>query len=288
MNILIPKKNVIFDSQILSTLMGCERLTNFTFNLHLRHKNGKPIAMEKGSLIHEILKVYYRAKIKGSNILDARRLAMLAAEQYIINEMKVTPPDQIQQVLETMGQYFTFYQNEHWTPIEVERVRNEIVYEDDEIRVLWKSKLDLFVDTNNGLYPVDHKSFSRKADTLSLNNQFMGQCFVTKSNGIIIDKIGLYKLDAKVPKRPEEKFLRPMISYTEDRIKEWQQLVGYYAKYWVSLTEIGFYPPRFSHCDKFRGCQFKGVCENNRNMREEELNRFFEIGEPWEPVDDED
>lgn len=287
-DILIPKKNVIFDSQILSSIMACERLTNFTFQLHLRRKDGKPVAMEKGSLIHEILKVYYRSKIKGLGILEARQIAMRAGEQYVINEIKNVSSEDVQQVLDTMGQYFTFYQNEYWTPIEVEKVRQEIVYEDDEVRVLWKSKLDLLVDTNQGIYPVDHKSFSRRADTLSLNNQFMGQCVVAKSNGIIIDKIGLYKLDAKQAKTPAEKFLRPLISYSDDRLAEWKQLVGYYAKYWVSLTDINFYPPRFSYCDKYRGCSFKDICSSNQNMREEELNRFYEIGEPWTPVDDED
>src|SRR6185295_1108518 len=46
-------------------------------------------------------------------------------------------------VLETCQQYVDFYQNDHWIPLFVETVKGEVLYEDDEIRILWKAKLDL-------------------------------------------------------------------------------------------------------------------------------------------------
>ena len=285
----IEKANVIFDSQVLSSIMSCERLTDFRFNMNLVSIMGRGTALEKGGLIHRMLEVYYKNWDKKRAI--AIEMAVEAADKYIIGEgqdpaVSNTSFEDIQYVKDTFLAYTQHWAADSWTPVEIEKVKGDVVYEDDEVRVLWKAKFDIIVDTHQhnaqqSILPMDHKTMSQRRKTLDLNNQFMGQCVLAGTNQMVINKIGWQKT-----LKPHEKFERIMMNYSTDRLEEWKQLVGYYAKYWVSLTQIGYYPPRFTHCDKFGGCQFKDVCSANRNMREFQLKQDFVVGEPWEPSDD--
>src|SRR6185295_8855171 len=112
-------------------------------------------------------------------------------------------------VLKTMEEYFDFWKNSHWTPLSAEEVRGEVIYEDAELRILWKAKFDEIDDTNQGFMSMDHKTMKQRRDSLSLNNQFIGQCVLLKSRGMIVNKIGFQS-----SLKPEEKFQRTIISYT--------------------------------------------------------------------------
>src|SRR5207247_7842048 len=72
-------------------------------------------------------------------------------------------------VLNTCEQYAEFYRNDHWVPIEVDTVKGEVLYEDSEVRIIWKAQIDLVMDTNQGIFPVDHKTMKARRDTLTLN-----------------------------------------------------------------------------------------------------------------------
>ena len=200
--------------------------------------------------------------------------------------VKNTPPDSDKfhtgwkHVLSTCEEYFDFYKNDHWVPLETEVVKREIIYEDEEIRILWKAKLDLTVDTNQGIYPTDHKTMKQRRDTVSLNNQFMGQSVIMKSKGTIINKIGF-----QTSLKPEEKFLRSLVSYSSDRLIEWQsEIVPYWAYQYLQYAETGYLTPNFQQCEgKYGNCVFKGVCESDRNLRESELKMNFIVGPVWDP-----
>lgn len=188
-------------------------------------------------------------------------------------------------VLETCKQYLDHYRNDHWVSLEVEVVKGEVLYEDDEVRILWKAKLDWVVDNNQGIYPTDHKTMKQRRDSLSLNNQFIGQCMLMKTRNVFINKIGF-----QTTLKPEEKFERSPVSYSGQRLLEWQsEILPYYAKLLIMYAETGYFPPNFTNCEsKFGRCAFMGVCESNPDMREEELKLNFIVGEPWNPTNDED
>jgi hypothetical protein len=296
---MTEKKNVVLDATILSSLMSCERLTDFRFNHNLVPINGKSNSLEIGSLLHKMLEAYYKNIRDSFPKVNAVEYGLAAGDDYILHGddgtgLKNTGPDNVKHkngsikfigynwVKETFIQYCEFYKNDFWIPLEVEKVMGEVIYEDDEIRLLWKAKIDLTVDTNQGIYSVDHKSMKQNRDTLSLNNQFMGHCVLMKTRNVIINKIGWQQ-----SLKPEEKFLRPIISYTASRLVEWINIAAYYAKYLVNLNETGYFPPRFDHCDKYYGCAFKDVCESDMNMREETIRMKFMKGDAWE-INDED
>lgn len=286
----IKRRNVIMDATLLSSWMACKRLNEFQHVLNLVPISGKGRSLEMGLILHVVMKNYYQGVrdgvVRSINIAHAieegRKYAVgVEDDEKNYPGVKNTSAEEINHVLTTSQEYFLHYSNEHWIPIDVEKVKSEIIYEDEEIRVLWKAKFDLIVDTNQGIYPVDHKSMSMRRETLSLNNQFMGQCVIAKTNAMILNKVGWQKT-----LKLNEKFLRPMMNYSSDRLREWVQLVGFYAKEYADYHEAGFYPPNFTHCDKFSGCIFRDVCQSDRSMREMEIKQNFVVGEQWEPIDE--
>lgn len=294
---MTQKKNVILDSQILSTLMSCERLTDFRFNQNLQPIGGKGNSLEAGWLLHQYLEGYYKSIRDGVRGKDAIDAAMKFGNESLLKGMdgiglQNTPVENVKHpnghldiigsswIIDTFIQYCEYYKNDPWIPIELEKVLSKVVYEDDELRVMWKGKLDMLADTNQGIYPVDHKTTKQNRKLIKLNNQFMGQCVLSNTRMMIRNVIG-WQLTAK----PKDKFKREPISYTQSNLMEWLDIVVYYARYLIGLNETGYWPPRFSHCDKFNGCIFREVCEADIHMRDEELKHRFVIGEPWDISD---
>lgn len=316
--ILGGKKNVIMDSQILSTLMACPRLADFRFNHNFMSIGGKSNSLECGSIVHVFQEYFNKAIINGVKRESAFGFGISAAELYIrgcnqCTDFRATPetpkplcghkPNEFpgvrntpkdnegyktgwQWVLDTCDQYHRFYSNDHWIPLEVEVVKGKVLYEDDEIRVLWKAKLDLLSDTNQGIFPVDHKTMKMRRETNSMNNQFMGQCLVTGTRQVIINKIGFQQ-----SLKAEEKFERKPIGYSAPRLIEWQsETLPYYAKLLIMYAETGHFPPNFNHCEgKYGNCAFyKDVCSADPGMREENIKQHFIVGPIWNPTNDDD
>lgn len=311
------KKNVIMDSQILTGLMSCPRNADFRFNMNLEGIGGKANSLECGSITHKFMEVYYGSIIKGVSREQAFGFGIVAAQTYIqscpdctdfistpeqkkpkcghrVNEypgVKNTPKDSAeyktgwQHVLDTCDEYHRYYVNDHWVPLEVETVKSEVLYEDEDVRIMWKAKLDLTADTNQGIFPIDHKTMKQRRDTLSLNNQFIGQCILMRTRNVFINKIGFQKT-----LKPNEKFLRPPISYSAARLMEWQsEVLPFYAKQLLMYAEVGYWPPNFNNCEgKYGNCNFVGVCQSDPGMREEELKLHFVVGTPWNPTNEDE
>lgn len=283
--IYIPKKNIIIDATLFTNVQSCGRKTDFRHNHNLVHKRGKSVNLEMGSIAHKFLEVYYRAVLQGLSKQQATGQAYIAAQEFSADptEVRNCTTEDISLTLNTCEQYLEFYKNDHWIPLAVEEVKGKIFYEDDEIRILWKAKLDWIADTNQGVYPVDHKTMKQRRDTRSLNNQFMGQCITLNTRLMFVNKIGFQKTLA-----PHEKFTRPAINYTYDRLLEFQsEIVPYWCKIYLMYQESGYWPPNFISCEnKWGFCEYYEVCEIDRIMRQETLEHDFEIGKAWDPSND--
>ena len=313
---IIPasKKNVIMDATTLSSLMSCGRYYDLRFNHRFASMKGKSNSLEVGSLIHKVLEVFYKHTIKGFKREDAIGQAMAAGIMYVqgcpycANEMEGKPtcgheigeypgvsntPENNEKftvgwrfALDTCEQYFKHYINDALIPLAVEQVKGDVIYEDDEIRVMWKAKFDLVVDTNQiGIVSMDHKTFKQRRDKSTLSNQFLGHCMLLKSRNVIVNKIGL-----QTTLKIDERFTREVVSFSSDRLLEWQgEIVPYYAYKFIQFQETGYWPPDYTHCDNmFGACAFKQVCEANRDMREEVLRNEYQLVPVWDPTNKEE
>lgn len=289
--LLIPKKNVIFDATVLTALMNCETYLNYRHNMNLIPITGKGNPLDAGSLVHLILQEYNRALIAGSKRQDAIVIGMDAGNKFYTTESTNIPLENVKSergylkevgynyIVSTMEQYFERWKNSHWTPIEAERVVGHVIYEDDEIRILYKAKIDLMIDTyQDGICPVDYKTMKQKRDAISLNNQFRGQAILTKARTVYIEKIGWQS-----SLKPEEKFTRQPMSFSAAILAEQIQTIVYYAKTLIALQESQYYPQRFTFCDKFGGCIFRNICQTDPNMRQNAINQHFITGPDWDP-----
>lgn len=151
------------------------------------------------------------------------------------------------------------------------------------MRIMWKAKLDLTTDTNQGIYPCDHKTMKQRRDQHKLVNQFKGQCLVMDVQKVIVNKVGF-----QTTLKPEEKFIRNLVTYSYNQLDEWQSTtLPYYAAMLITYNETGYWPPNYSNCDaKYGKCPFLSTCESDPGMRQEELQKNFIVGPKWDPINE--
>lgn len=309
-----PKKNIVLDASMFSTFAGCERNADLRFNHHLVPQSGKSNSLETGSLVHTNLEYFGRNKMNGFSRTQCISLGFAAMEEYYtgckeckLNESAQPTIDGCERhkepflgchntglesegynigynwVVTTMEQYYEKYKNDSWSIGGVEQVVSKVLYEDDEIRILWKAKIDMLIDMNigKGLMSMDHKTMKQNRESVSNNHQFMGQCLVTNQREVVIDKIGFQKT-----LKPDEKFKRTIQGYSADRLLEWQEFIlPQWAYKFLGCSESGVWTPNFNQCEsKYGFCQFyKEICSVDRGMREENLKIYFKQGKPWDP-----
>lgn len=281
------------DSQILTGLQLCEEYLNLRHNYNIIPLNGAGKGIEKGAMFHAILQHYYIARRDGKNrdeqFQEGNRIAKLFIEgcQYCIAGMDCPDHkerfkgleslslDEAYEVVNTFRDYHEFWKNDTWSTISTEIVKGAVIYEDDELSLLWKAKIDWLVDDMRDICSVDHKTAGRREETLDLNNQFMGQCVVTKQSRMYINKIGMQKT-----LKPEEKFERQCLSYTKDRIAEWINETASYAYDLKQLQEAGQYRHKMTSCFRRYGpCMYRPICSTNPNDRDRVIKEKFKIAE---------
>lgn len=284
--ILVPRKNVILDATFLSTIMACPRLADLKLNRQFVSIKGKSRSLEMGLIVHKVMEVYYKCLINHIKRVDAIQFGLTAGLEYSESEeVRNTSDEEKKWALTTCEQYFDYYKNDFWTPLEVECVKGEVLYEDDEIRILYKAKYDLIMDTNQGIFPVDHKTMAQRRDNTNLNNQFMGQCILLKTRKMFVNKIGF-----QTSLEPKDKFTRAPINYSADRLSEFMNVtLPYYAKLMLMYQDHEHWPPNYTHCEnKYGFCSFREVCEADRGMREETIQQNFEVGKKWDILNEEE
>jgi len=275
-------RNIVFDSQILSSLQKCPYYLNLAFMRRLGVEH-KAQALESGDLLHTMMKVFYTLKIQRPD---------LPYEQYIEHSKQIGREKAITlaQELETseevsyhFEEYCKFREGEFWIPKAVEKSFTILLHEseEDNLRIYYEGIIDLVVDSEAGEAVVDHKSSRRNMPNpnIELSNQFMGYCYSLGINTAVINKVGFQKT-----LKPAERFTRVPLSYSNAQLAAWRDNTIWWAKQLAWFVDNNTFPQNFTGCDKYSGCIFGEACKTDPGAaREFVLENHYKELPAWNP-----
>ncbi len=272
-------KNIILSSTQIDDSYGCFRRLNFEQILRLRRKDlvGKEAEREakkiRGTLFHKMLEKYYKALMLVQNgnkdivINEDLIIAIMNwGRGYGATDLGLGH-DHIEKTVRKFRDYYTKYRNDNYTIEGVEEPIGKELYRDENLRIGLEATLDLRVTNQQGLQLViDHKSGSWEQGFLS--NQFMCHAFLTGRRLII---------ENRCPIDGDGKFERDTHSYSDRIIEEWKESTIAQIKKLAKAAEENVYPPDFTRCKNFGGCQFYELCVQDPEHRLGMIAAEFEI-----------
>jgi hypothetical protein len=273
----MPQRIIRMDSQILNRVCECPRKASLFLVMGY-----KPAIQDDdisiGSLVHLGLECHYKEIQKGELSYDAivEKAIELMRKETLTSDISV---EDSESVIKTYLEYSQFRRGESWRPIEVEQPFSKVLFESDEIMLLYEGVIDLvFEDIEIDLGIADHKKQKQDRQVSMSPNQFKGYSCALGIRNVVVNKIGFQKT---LP--PERKFNRVVLSYPKELIYEWERTAIYHGLRYAHFLEIGEFPPNFNSCDLYKGCMFRRVCNATPEVRMHILNTEYRIGELWDP-----
>lgn len=280
--------NVQVDSQVLSSFMGCAAKYNYVFNRHLVPISGVSKSIEKGQLGHIGLKAYWSERLKTGDYQVASIAGLEEAKKAAITFKNLEAEDALD-CFKTLVEFFKFQQSQSWLPVFVEQHFKIVAYEDPilKLRIILTGRIDLGLKTTTqNLIPVDNKTEAERWFYTSMSNQFKIYCIACKVNTFGVQRMGFQKT-----LEPEKKFKLEMLPFDQDILEEWRTItLPYWVKKLLVCYEDGYWPMNTTNCVHGHfACQFSdkynqgGICAVSPRVREQKIERYFTVGEPWDP-----
>ena len=284
----MPKEIIVVDSQRLSTIQNCPYKYDLTFNHNFVPVN-KQDFFERGDLIHKMLEQYYKLRKFQDNWRgkfsqgEIQKICEKVGEHFAV-AMQL-PVEEVDDVFCVFKEYVEYYWGEPHGTIAVEQVGSKIMFQNEELTILYETKIDWICSLSNvAILPVDHKSSRRRGMVNELSNQFMGYCWMLNVCNLMVNKIGF-----QTSVKPKDKFERAILSYPRPVIEEW---LDNSVKWILELRRCyqrGDWKKNFTSCDKYNSgtestmCVFRPVCLAPPEIRMAKANQLFNIrDENWD------
>lgn len=279
------KLSIVLDASMYDMFRLCEQRFDYRYNLNLIQRPsgfGKSTTspLDKGNMIHAGCESYYESLRLGTDYSTAVGIAEISMRSSAaVNDFD---DDDIRIVLDTMEEYFDYwrFEDQLLTINAVEQPFMYLLYEDEDIKIFMSGKIDILFSKDSYINaPMDHKSFSRSGPVNDMSNQFKNYCNFTKSNILMVNRIGLQKT-----LKPHEKFLRVPVSYDYLILEQWKVNVVKVCKYYVSCAVNESWSMNETSCDKFnRKCDYLELCRSSgaEAIRFKIENNFVKT-EPWD------
>lgn len=224
----------------------------------------------RGNIIHSMLELYYNNVIAGKVLIENIKESITLLKE-LLSKTNIDQEDK-QAITNSAMEYFGFYANDLYKPLKVETPFSYELYEDENVKILLEGKLDLVTEREQGdgeklSYVFDHKSRKKDSTPSLLQNQYQAYALATGIPNVVDNQFGL-----QTSKKPADKFKRRVYSYTKEQLDEFAEWSIYWVLMFDTAIQRNHFPPNYTSC---YSCDFAGVCESNKEFRQEKLERFF-------------
>lgn len=276
----MPKANIVIDATKLDTFQTCEAKFDYRFNQN-KVTITKAAPLDKGTLGHTGLEIYYKALKEKVPFTDAAKAAVNAI-QSAANESDLDMPE-VSRMIEVVVEYLDFWRlrDSQLEIVDVEAPFSYVLHENEEMRIIMTGKIDLLVNDypnyTNVVY--DHKFYSRDYPVYRLKHQFQNYAIASGNNFVIVDKIGM-----QTSLRPDQKYKRVPLSYDPLILDDWKTDVVRIISRYLECVADDTWTRNVTSCDKYnRLCEYYEVCDSSgKEAKLYKLNANFNTAEPWD------
>lgn len=269
------------DASQLDTFRSCEAKYNYRYNLN-KSLPTKARQLDRGTLVHVGAETYYECikNKKDYNESVTKALSKIREAGATDSDLEV---EEISRIVDVMEEYFDYWKvaDQNLRIKAVEQPFIYLLHEDDEVKIYMAGKIDLLYDDDKyeGL-PLDHKSIERDSEVYRMSNQFKNYCYATKSNYLVVNRIGFQKT-----LKPAEKYKRIPVSYDHLMLEEWKQnVIKVISNHYLECSANNAWPMNETSCTKYgRKCEYYEVCDSSGiESKNFKLNNNFITIEPWD------
>lgn len=269
--------NIIISSTQVDSTWGCPRKFQFEDILGIQLKKEfhddkrkeRDYKKDRGTLFHKLLEKYYKAKQQNIRLDSDFIVAVMNFGRGYGSTDLGLPEEHVEKTVRKFRDYHTYYQANDYNIIEgVEESYHRPLFEDKEVKIALEGTIDLRVINNGGQKLVtDHKSGSWETGFLS--NQFMTYKFLAGDEYRMV-------VENHCPIDSPETFKRHIYSYSQRLIEEWRTSTINRILLFAKYEKEGSYPPDFTRCKEFGGCQFFELCSQDPENRASMIVAEFE------------
>lgn len=260
-----PRPHLRISAHHLDNWEACQlyfhRVTNLKYTTMSKSRN-----LTRGLYIHALLAHYY-GSIKEGIETGAAITSTLNIADRIASESDGLFPDDIALSQEAVSAYLLHYaeRDSNMRIISVEEKLSKVLFESNDLVIIYEGTMDLIVERDGLILPIDHKSESKRFPVSGLNNQFLGYSYLSDQPRMIRNAIGLQKT-----LKNDDKFYRSMFSYAASTLAWWKantirSVIDLWLAYKREEANPGDprnWPGKLSSCDNMHrsGCPFRDVC----------------------------
>lgn len=295
------------DSQIVNSMQLCWERYRLEMYEHWRILK-KAAALERGSVIHSMLKHYRIQKQKGRATLEQH--GTVVNECVTVGRVHASntsiPVADFEDDIGVFKEYILKWQYDGWEILDVEQPFSKVMYEDDNpiifngavyagTMIIYEGVVDVRVrDPKIGIVVVDSKTEARRSYPYILSNQFQGYEWAFGCP-VIVDKIGFQDSLKPTEDKPDDKgrdkskFRRIEHNSGQFAINEWvndtiESVFSAIPKLDALATgRVTQLQKNRTSCDKYSGCIYQRVCKVPEESREFKLGAYFYKDAPWDP-----
>lgn len=269
------------DSQAVQAKQNCGRLYYLGHVEHLvrispaRRLDGEPIAVNTGTLVHQVMNNVNRLKIAATKKRFARLVPKFAVTNATLLECgyrairrtkDLTDEEKLFHITK-FTQFFAWdsIHGSHYKPLGCEVGFAKVIYEDSDVVFVYEGRIDLVLEANldegRNVFTtwLDYKSQGRDSAIYANRNQFLGYSWTLGSNMGFVLTYGLQK-------EKKDPFKYQPIFHPQSLIEQWKKET--IQTFWdvvakAPLGQAGF-PRNRTHCDagQYGWCKFIKLCDH--------------------------